>query len=163
MSEQGFDIEASGPGSDSGEVVVEGGASSDEAGEGPVIMGPGGVRIDPEDAESSRKRTRPARCISPTSRTSCGRVAEQQAAIEDATLRVQECMQEKGFDVQLSINVGGGPGIATHEDFDEDDRRGGEPIDPDDIDREALDAATRECNAIFDEYDELDDMPLPGR
>ena len=164
MSEQGFDIEASGPGSDSGEVVVEGGASSDEAGEGPVIMGPGGVRIDPEDAEQFEEANETCAVHLANVQDELPDVSpEQQAAIEDATLRVQECMQEKGFDVQLSINVGGGPGIATHEDFDEDAPTRGEPIDPDDIDREALDAATRECNAIFDEYDELDDMPLPGR
>jgi hypothetical protein len=165
MSELGFDIEASGPGSDSGEVVVQGGSSSDEAGDGPVIMGPGGVRIDPEDAEQFEEANQACAVHLANVQGELADVSpEQQAAMEDATLRVQECMQEKGFDVQLSVSIGGGPGIGTNAVNSEDDGPPkGEPLNPDDIDREALDAATRECNAIFDEYEELDDLPLPGR
>jgi hypothetical protein len=163
MAELGFEIDASGPGSDSGEVIVESGSSSD-AGEGPVIMGPGGVRIDPEDAEKWEEANETCSVHLANVQDELTDVSpEQQAAMEDAVLRVQECMQEKGFDVQMSVSVGGGPGVETQQQLDEDEPSKGQPINPDDIDREALDAATRECNAIFDEYDELDDMPVPGR
>ncbi len=113
MAELGFEIDAAGPGSDSGEVIVEGGSSSAEAGEGPVIMGPGGVRIDPEDAEKWEEANETCSVHLANVQDELTDVSpEQQAAMEDAVLRVQECMQEKGFDVQMSVSVGGGPGVA---------------------------------------------------
>jgi hypothetical protein len=165
MADQGFDIDAKAPGDDEGSVSVEASSESGgpEPGGGPVIMGPGGVRIDPEDAEDFQAANETCSVHLANVENQFEMSPEQQAAMEDATLRIEKCMKEKGFDVHIQVSSGGsGPGLETHEAPEGEGPADGEPINPDDVDKDALEAATRECNKIFDEYDELDDMPVPG-
>jgi hypothetical protein len=164
MSEQGFDINAKAPGADDQPVVVQGGTGSGpEPGGGAVIMGPGGVQIDPEDAEKFQAANETCAVHLANVQDQFAMSPEQQAAMEDATLRIENCMKDKGFDVHIEFNTGAGPSLSTQKAPTGEGPQGSGPINPDDVDREALDAATRECNKIFDEYDVLDDIPVPGR
>ncbi|HZD23807.1 MAG TPA: hypothetical protein VE569_10465 [Acidimicrobiia bacterium] len=157
MAEQGFPTDAAGQ-VDKGPAVVTNGAGGD-SGAAPTehMVGPGGIEIAPEELEEFDAANQV--CQKHLANMTQGQefTPEQQAAMEDATLRVQQCMNDKGFDVQL----GAGGDEQTLSPQDEDD----EATAPDQgqVDPEDLDEAMEECSKIFDEYPELDEVPMPGR
>ena len=81
---------------------------------------------------------------------------EQEAAMEDAQLAFQQCMEDHGIEGGgFSISVGGGAGLEVDEQQD-DDRAA--PPPPSDIDPEQFQAAAEECQSVYDDYPELDDV-----
>ena len=83
---------------------------------------------------------------------------EQEAAMEDAQLAFQQCMSEHGIEGGgFSISVGEGQALDVQE-APED-----ETPPPVEIDPEEFQAAAEECQSVYDEYPELDDvMPDDG-
>jgi hypothetical protein len=81
---------------------------------------------------------------------------EQEAAMEDAQLDFQQCMEDHGIEGGgFSISVGGGgPGLAVVE--HEDAEQAAPP--PSDIDPEQFQAAAEECQSVYDDYPELRDV-----
>ena len=81
---------------------------------------------------------------------------EQEAAMEDAQLAFQQCMEDHGIEGGgFSISVGGGPGTRGRRAAG---RRPGGPALPSDVDPEEFQAAAEECQSVYDDYPELDDV-----
>jgi hypothetical protein len=80
---------------------------------------------------------------------------EQEAAMEDAQLEFQQCMEDHGIEGGgFSISVGGGPGL--HVDEQTSDEQAPPPTS--DIDPEEFQAAAEQCQAVYDDYPELKDV-----
>jgi hypothetical protein len=80
---------------------------------------------------------------------------EQQAAMEDAQLKFQQCMEEHGIEGGgFTISVGDGPALDVHE--QDDDQQAAPP--PSDVDPEEFQAAAEECQSVYDDYPELEDL-----
>jgi hypothetical protein len=161
MAEHDFPTDMAGSLSD-GPVTVQNNSSSDDG--GPVAMGPGGIEIEAEDMEAFDAANEACRGHLANAQSEHDLSPEQQAAMEDATLRVEQCMQAKGFDVHFDVASGNGTG-AGNVNVDEpgDAPSGQAPVDPPTAaDRAAMDAAMQECNQVFDDYPELADVPVPG-
>ena len=80
---------------------------------------------------------------------------EQEAAMEDAQLEFQQCMEAHGIEGGgFSISVGGGPGIEVDEQQVDDEAT----PPPSDIDPEEFQAAAEECQSVYDDYPELKDL-----
>lgn len=157
MAEQGFPTDAASEAADGGGQVAVNSAS---AGSGPsaVAVGPGGVEIAPEDMEAFHAANEVCRPHLANVEGDVELSAEQQAAMEDAVLKMQQCMEAKGFDIQLSAGGENDGGMVTNiDEADGEEAAAGPPADP-----EALEAATEECQAVFDDYPELADVPHPG-
>lgn len=157
MHDKGFPTDAGSAEASSGPQVETGGGGGEDS--GPRIVGPGGVEIDPDDAEAYEAAIEVCGAHLDNIEGDLDLSPEQQAAMEDAFVALEQCMQEKGFD-NLNLSHGGDEsGIVTEEsDDDGDDPSSGVVDDP-----EAMAAAMEECSVVFDEYPELDDVPLPGR
>jgi hypothetical protein len=83
---------------------------------------------------------------------------EQQAALEDAQLAFQQCMEEHGIEGGgFTISVGDGPALDVDEQQDE---QAAPP--PQDVDPEEFQAAAEECQSVYDDYPELDDVLPDG-
>ena len=81
---------------------------------------------------------------------------EQEAAMEDAQLAFQQCMEDHGIEGGgFSISVGGGAGLEVDEQQDDDQAA---PPPPSDIDPEEFQAAAEACQSVYDDYPELDDV-----
>jgi hypothetical protein len=79
---------------------------------------------------------------------------EQQAAMEDAQLAFQQCMEEHGIEGGgFTISVGDGPALDVDE--QQDDQAAPPPAE---IDPEQFQAAAEECQSVYDDYPELDDV-----
>lgn len=161
MTEEGFPTDAAGA-ADDGPTVQGGSAGGSEGDEGPTerIVGPGGIEIAPEDLEAFEAANQV--CSAHLANISQGEefTPEQQAALEDANLRVQQCLADKGIDAQISIGGGDDSGQIQNEEPAEE----APPANQGEVDPEEVEAAMAECMAIFDEYTELADVlpPLPG-
>lgn len=82
---------------------------------------------------------------------------EQQAAMEDAQLAFQQCMEEHGIEGGgFTISVGVGQAL----DVDESQEDQAPP--PVSVDPEQFQAAAEECQSVYDEYPELDDVLPDG-
>jgi hypothetical protein len=149
MGEHGIDFETAGPG-DAGErgLVIQRAGPNDAA--DPQADGPDQV-TDPEDLQAADAECR-------------GHLAnveqdleltpEQEAALEDAQLEFTDCMAEHGIEgLQVATRVGGGGAALSVE---SDDDGAPPPIDPETVDFEAVEQATEECNAVYDDYPELE-------
>lgn len=80
---------------------------------------------------------------------------EQEAAMEDAQLEFQRCMEDHGIEGGgFSISIGGGSGIQVDEQHD--DEQDAPP--PPEIDPEQFQAAAAECQSVYDDYPELQDV-----
>lgn len=161
MAKEGFATDLAGEAGVGGTDVESVEGSGSDGGGGPTerMVGPGGVEIAPEDQEAFQAADEA--CRAHLANISLGEefTPEQQAAMEDAALRVEQCMRDKGFD-GLQFEVGGGEqGLTRQEEADEDPSPPQRPADP-----EALDEALKECSKIFEEYPELTDVlpPAPG-
>jgi hypothetical protein len=159
MAKEGFPTDAAGQANDGPTVHVEG--SEDEAAPTQRIVGPGGrIDIAPEDLEAYEAANQV--CSAHLANISQGEefTPEQQAALEDANLRVQQCLDEKGIDAQISIGGGDTGGLVQSDESDDN----APPANQGEVDAEEVEAAMAECMAIFDEYPELSDVlpPLPG-
>ena len=76
--------------------------------------------------------------------------------MEDAQLAFQQCMEDHGIEGGgFSISVGGGAGLEVDEQQDDDQAA---PPPPSDIDPEQFQAAAEECQSVYDDYPELDDV-----
>ena len=83
---------------------------------------------------------------------------EQQAAMEDAQLAFQQCMQEHGIEGGgFTISVGDGPALDVDE---RADNQAAPP--PAEVDPEQFQAAAEECQSVYDDYPELDDVLPDG-
>ena len=161
MAEEGFPTDAAGQAND-GPTVQQGTAGGSDEDDGPTdrVVGPGGIEIAPEDFEAFEAANQV--CQAHLANLAQGEefTPEQQAALEDANLRVQQCLSDKGIDAQISIGGGAVGGLIQKED------PGDEAPLPNqgDVDPEELDAAIADCMSIFDEYPELADAlpPPPG-
>lgn len=79
---------------------------------------------------------------------------EQQAAMEDAQLAFQQCMEEHGIEGGgFTIAIGDGPALDVDE--RQDDQAAPPPTE---IDPEEFQAAAEECQSVYDDYPELDDV-----
>ena len=80
---------------------------------------------------------------------------EQEAAMEDAQLEFQQCMEDHGIEGGgFSISVGGGgPGLEV---IERDAEQAAPP--PSDIDFEEFQAAAEECQSVYENYPELRDV-----
>lgn len=78
---------------------------------------------------------------------------EQEAAMEDARLEFDQCMEEQG--VELPEMTGGEDDIGVHVEVVEEGD--GSPAPPP-IDVEELAAASKVCQKVYDQYPELDDV-----
>ncbi len=79
---------------------------------------------------------------------------EQEAAMEDAQLEFQQCMEEHGIEGGgFSISVGEGPAIGVEETPQETST-----LPPVEIDPEEFQAAAEECQSVYENYPELDDV-----
>lgn len=79
---------------------------------------------------------------------------EQEAAMEDARLEFDQCMEEQG--VELPEMTEGADDIGVHvEVFEEGEE--GSPTGPP-IDFEKMEAASKVCQKVYDQYPELDDV-----
>lgn len=156
MAERGFPTDAAGQ-ANQGPSMDQDRAddSGDDSGRTERMVGPGGIEIAPEDLEEFKAANQT--CETHLANITQGEefTPEQQAAMEDATLRVQQCMNDKGFDVHLSV-AGDQGGLSRQGDGDEDPDPAQEPADP-----EALDQAMEECSKIYEEYPELAGV-IPG-
>jgi hypothetical protein len=161
MAEGGFPTDAAGQANDGPTVQQETAGGSDDQ-EGPTerIVGPGGIEIAPEDLEAFEAANQVCQAHLANLTQGAEFTPEQEAALEDANLRVRQCLDEKGIDAQISIGGGDGGGLIQDEDLDDN----APPPNQGEVDPEQLDAAMAECMAIFDEYPELADAlpPLPG-
>jgi hypothetical protein len=82
---------------------------------------------------------------------------EQEAAMEDAQLEFQQCMEEHGIEGGgFSVSIGEGPAIGVDEAPDEMTTTPPVAVDP-----EEFQAAAEECRAVYEDYPELDDV-FPG-
>lgn len=85
---------------------------------------------------------------------------EQEAAMEDARLEFEQCMEEQGVEMPEMVTRGDGGSLSISV--------GGETGEPvpalslDDIDMDAFNAAAEECQKVYDEYPELDDVMQGG-
>jgi hypothetical protein len=158
MAEEGFPTDAAGQTNDG--QTVQGGGSEDEAGPTQRTVGPGGIEIAPEDLEAFEAANQV--CSAHLANISQGEelTPEQQAALEDANLKVQQCMTDKGFDVRLHIGGGAGSGLIQNGEAGEE----APPPNQGEDDPEEIDAAIAECMEIFNEYPELAEVvpPSPG-
>jgi hypothetical protein len=81
---------------------------------------------------------------------------EQEAAMEDAQLAFQQCMEDHGIEGGgFSISVGGGPGLQVDEQQADDQAA---PPPTSDIDPEEFQAAAEQCQSVYDDYPELKDV-----
>jgi hypothetical protein len=79
---------------------------------------------------------------------------EQQAAMEDAQLAFQQCMEEHGIEGGgFTIAIGDGPALDVDE--RQDDQAAPPPAE---VDPEEFQAAAEECQSVYDDYPELDDV-----
>lgn len=79
---------------------------------------------------------------------------EQQAAMEDAQLAFQQCMEEHGIEGGgFTIAIGDGPALEVDE--RQDDQAAPPPAE---VDPEQFQAAAEECQSVYDDYPELDDV-----
>ena len=79
---------------------------------------------------------------------------EEEAAFEDAQIEWAECMRERGIDVpDVDGGASGGVIIVGGPDEEGDPQSGG--FGGDDFDFEAFEEANEECDAAFDELEEL--------
>lgn len=159
MATRGFPTDAAGAADGPSVAVSRSGPDGGSAGEGPTTrtVGPGGIEIAPEDVD--RFRAADEACHGHLDNIADGDdfTPEQQAAMEDAILRVEQCMHDKGFEVHLSAGSGTDSGLTVNESEERDASRDQvAPADP-----AALDAASEECSKVFDEYPELADVPRP--
>jgi hypothetical protein len=84
---------------------------------------------------------------------------EQQAALEDAQLAFQQCMEDHGIEGGgFSISIGGGPSLSVNEKQDDD----AAPPPTVDVDPEQFQAAAKECQSVYDDYPELKDVLPQG-
>lgn len=84
---------------------------------------------------------------------------EQQAAMEDAQLAFQQCMEEHGIvGGGFSISIGDGQALDVNE--QQDDQAA--PPPPVSVDPEQFQAAAEECQSVYDDYPELDDVLPDG-
>ena len=82
---------------------------------------------------------------------------EQEAAMEDAQLAFQQCMEDHGIEGGgFSISVGGGGAGLEVDEQQVDDQAA--PPSPSDIDPEEFQAAAEACQSVYDDYPELDDV-----
>ena len=79
---------------------------------------------------------------------------EQQAAMEDAQLAFQQCMEEHGIEGGgFTISIGDGQALDVDE--QQDDQAAPPPAE---VDPEEFQAAAEECQSVYDDYPELDDV-----
>ncbi len=167
MAKQGFPTDAAGSLDDGPQVVTgtAGEASSATPGDGPQIhiVGPGGIELSGDDAIKFQAADEQCRGHLANVQSGFDFTPEQQAAMEDASLKVEQCMKDKGFDVHFSVagagdgNVMVGNGIASSSDAPPADQPTGTIPD-----QQAMQAAMKECSKVFDDYPELKDVPRPG-
>jgi hypothetical protein len=82
---------------------------------------------------------------------------EQQAAMEDAQLAFQQCMEEHGIEGGgFTISLGDGAAL------DVDERADDQAPPPAEVDPEQFQAAAEECQSVYDDYPELDDVLPDG-
>jgi hypothetical protein len=83
---------------------------------------------------------------------------EQQAAMEDAQLAFQQCMEEHGIEGGgFSIAIGDGQALDVNE--HQDDQAAPPPVS---VAPEQFQAAAEECQSVYDDYPELDDVLPDG-
>jgi hypothetical protein len=83
---------------------------------------------------------------------------EQQAAMEDAQLAFQQCMEEHGIEGGgFTISLGDGAALDVDE---QPDAQAAPP--PAEVDPEQFQAAAEECQSVYDDYPELDDVLPDG-
>ncbi len=158
MAEEGFPTDTAGS-TDEG-MVSSSSEDESDGNEGPTekLLGPGGIEIEGEDIERYEKADEVCRGHLANVQTGLPEFTpEQEAALADAEVKVNECLQEKGVDMKVDLTDD--EGLSTNEEQDEGDDGSGAP--PPDI--EEMEQALEECSKVFDEYPELDDAPLPGR
>ena len=79
--------------------------------------------------------------------------------MEDAQLTFQQCMEEHGIEGGgFSISVGDGPALDVDEQRPTTRRRRLPPT----VDPEEFQAAAEECQSVYDDYPELDDVLPDG-
>jgi hypothetical protein len=79
---------------------------------------------------------------------------EQEAAMEDAQLEFQQCMEEHGIEGGgFSISLGDGPAIGVDEAPEAMTTTPRAEVDP-----EQFEAAAEECRSVYEDYPELDDV-----
>jgi hypothetical protein len=79
---------------------------------------------------------------------------EQEAAMEDAQLEFQQCMEEHGIEGGgFSVSLGEGPAIGVDEAPDEMTTTPPVAVDP-----EEFQAAAEVCRSVYESYPELDDV-----
>lgn len=148
MAENGVDL----PSPDSGEggLAVTRGQSS--SGETSVEIN--GVEIDPEVFDAAEAACRPHLA---NIDQSLDLTPEQEAAMEDANLAFQECMDDHGIEGVFAIGPGDGPSLSASGEAEEADPQAAAPGEGEMVDEEELQAATEECMKVFDvpELEEL--------
>lgn len=168
MAERGFPTDAaSGLTAGGGGIVVEREVDDppSEDGAGQHMIGPGGLEVEDDDVDAFLAADHECQ---PLLREAMGTPAdldpEQQAAIEDANLRLQRCLDDAGLGIHIQI---GGPGSESADLRDgllasggSDGPPAGDP--PTEAEQAEADAAVAECMKVFDEYPELDGLPTPA-
>jgi hypothetical protein len=159
MAEEGFATDAAGQANDG--PTIQSAGSEDEEAPTHQIAGPWRqIDIAPEDLEAFEAANQV--CSAHLANISQGEelTPEQQAALEDANLKVQQCITDKGFDVRIHIGGGAGSGVVQNEEAGEE----APPFNQEEDDREEINAAIAECMEIFNEYPELAEVvpPSPG-
>jgi hypothetical protein len=164
MADHGFLTDAAGsaggPTVSGGEVTVSGSDASDGSGPQVHAAGPSGIEIPPEDTEAFAAADEACRVHLANIVRGQELTPEEQAAMDDANLKMQQCMNDKGFNVQFSISgSGSGTAVETRKAApDADQTPVSAPPDP-----AEFEAAMQECAKVFDDYPELADIPVPGR
>jgi hypothetical protein len=159
MAKEGFPTDAAGQANEG--PTIQRAGSEDEAAPTQQIGGPWRpIDIAPEDLEAFEAANEV--CSAHLANISQGEelTPEQQAALEDANLKVQQCITDKGFDVRIHIGGGAGSGVVQNEEAGEE----APPFNQEEDDREEINAAIAECMEIFNEYPELAEVvpPSPG-
>ncbi|MEM9515217.1 MAG: hypothetical protein AAGA42_10210 [Actinomycetota bacterium] len=76
---------------------------------------------------------------------------QQQAALDDAQLRFEECMDDKGLGGHVGSMMTSNAGIGVEDSAGADDPQSGGSLD--DVDPDVLADALDECGAVFDELE----------
>jgi hypothetical protein len=154
MEEYGIDMPA--PDDEGGiEVRRESSVQGEESQDGITVNG-GALDVSPEVFEAAQEACRQylEDAVQPIELT-----PEQEAALDDANLAFQECMEEHGVEGSFSIGVAGGAGGVAIERAELDtDPQQPDPGASDEVDPEVLDAAHEECRKVFEETPELEGL-----
>ncbi|MET0663206.1 MAG: hypothetical protein ABWZ42_08750 [Ilumatobacteraceae bacterium] len=134
-------------GDDDGDAPPQDGSANDDGDDGAKVAPP------PIDVEEFQAANEACRGHLENAAPQLDLTPEQEAAMEDARLEFEQCMEDQGVD--LPEMAAGADDIGVHVEVFEDGD--GNPAPPA-IDPEEMEAASKICAEVYDRYPELEDV-----